>query len=385
MKKILLVPDSFKGTLSAREVCAVIAERAQALLPETDICQIPVADGGEGSVDCLLQAVGGQKVTCPVAGPFFDELTAFYGVLRERPGHPRTAVIEMAACAGLPLAETRLDPEKTTTYGVGQLIAHAVVHSGCRQILLGLGGSATNDGGCGMAAALGVRFTDREGRVFVPTGGTLSNIAAVDTSGLLPQLSQVEITAICDIDNPLTGPQGAAAIFGPQKGADRQMVARLDAGLKHLAEQVLHDLGTAGETDAGAGAAGGMGFGVAALLGGRLRMGIEVVLDTVGFQQLAQDADLIITGEGRLDGQSARGKVVSGVCKRAKELGVPVVALVGALEKGYQPLYRQGLTAAFSINPRPEDFATARHKSAENLAQAAENLLRLFAAAQCAR
>lgn len=229
MEKILLVPDSFKGTLSSRQVCQVMAGQLRRFFPQAQVKSIPVADGGEGSVEAFLAAAGGERRTRTVTGPFGEPVEAFYGIL----GDGRTAVIEMAACAGLPLAEGRLNPERATTYGVGELLL-AAKEAGCTKAILGLGGSCTNDGGAGAAAALGAKFTRADGTAFVPTGGTLGEIAALDVSPVAQALQGMELTAMCDIDNPLYGEAGAAAVFAPQKGADAAMVARLDAGLRHL-------------------------------------------------------------------------------------------------------------------------------------------------------
>ncbi|MCB5940920.1 glycerate kinase [bacterium 210820-DFI.6.52] len=371
MKRYLAVPDSFKGTLTSGQICDILADCVRRCDPSAQLRAIPVADGGEGTVDAFLAALGGEKIPLPVAGPYFEECTAFYGILE---GSPRTAVIEMAACAGLPLVEGREDPLRTTTYGVGQLIADALAR-GCEKILLGLGGSCTNDGGAGAAAALGVRFLNDKGVPFTPVGGTLGRIAAVDCSGLDPRLAAAEKVAICDIDNPFYGPSGAAAVFAPQKGATPEQVIQLDGGLRRLAEVVLAETGRDLQLLPGAGAAGGMGGGVCALLGFRLQMGIDALLDAVHFDDLLRETDLVFTGEGRIDSQSLRGKVVVGVARRARAQGVPVIALVGEIGEGAEAAYAEGVSGIFSINPRAEAFAAARHRSADNLRQTADNLL----------
>ena len=366
MERYVLVPDSFKGTLASGEICAILREEILRAKPDAEVVSIPVADGGEGSVDAFLTAVGGQRVQVPCHGPHMEEMTGFYGLLPDG-----TAVVEMAAAAGLPLAGSRLEPDTATTYGVGELMADAAAR-GAHRIILGLGGSATNDGGCGAAAALGVRFLDGEGTTFLPTGGNLDRIAHIDLSG---QRSLPEITVMCDIDNPLCGPTGASAVFGPQKGADPEMVRRLDGNLRHLAEVICRDLGTEILDLPGAGAAGGMGGGAAAFWNGKLRMGIETVLDTVGFDETVRGARLVITGEGRLDGQSLRGKVVSGVAARAKRVGVPVVALVGAVGEGADGIYDLGVCSVFTTNHRPEPFEEARLHAADNLRRTIRNLM----------
>lgn len=375
MEKILLVPDSFKGTLSSRQVCQVMAGQLRRFFPQAQVKSIPVADGGEGSVEAFLAAAGGERRTRTVTGPFGEPVEAFYGIL----GDGRTAVIEMAACAGLPLAEGRLNPERATTYGVGELLL-AAKEAGCTKAILGLGGSCTNDGGAGAAAALGAKFTRADGTAFVPSGGTLGEIAALDVSPVAQALQGMELTAMCDIDNPLYGEAGAAAVFAPQKGADAAMVARLDAGLRHLGQVATRCLGRDFSHLPGAGAAGGLGFGMAAFCGAQLRMGIDAVLDAVGFDSLLPGTDVVFTGEGKIDSQSARGKVVSGVAVRCRKAGVPVVAVVGQIGQGFEEMYQQGLTAVFSINRAAQPFAESRFHAGENLALTMENIARLLAA-----
>lgn len=377
MEKILLVPDSFKGTLSSRQVCQVMAGQLRRFFPQAQVKSIPVADGGEGSVEAFLAAAGGERRTRTVTGPFGEPVEAFYGVL----GDGRTAVIEMAACAGLPLAEGRLNPERATTYGVGELLL-AAKEAGCTKAILGLGGSCTNDGGVGAAAALGAKFTRADGAAFIPTGGTLGEIAALDVSPVAQVLQGMELTAMCDIDNPLYGEAGAAAVFAPQKGADAAMVARLDAGLRHLGQMAARCLGRDFSHLPGAGAAGGLGFGMAAFCGAQLRMGIDAVLDAVGFDSLLPGTDVVFTGEGKIDSQSARGKVVSGVAVRCRKAGVPVVAVVGQIDQGFEEMYQQGLTAVFSINRAAQPFAESRFHAGENLALTMENIARLLAASR---
>lgn len=377
MEKILLVPDSFKGTLSSRQVCQVMAGQLRRFFPQAQVKSIPVADGGEGSVEAFLAAAGGERRTRTVTGPFGEPVEAFYGIL----GDGRTAVIEMAACAGLPLAEGRLNPERATTYGVGELLL-AAKEAGCTKAILGLGGSCTNDGGAGAAAALGAKFTRADGTAFVPTGGTLGEIAALDVSPVAQALQGMELTAMCDIDNPLYGEAGAAVVFAPQKGADAAMVARLDAGLRHLGQVSARCLGRDFSHLPGAGAAGGLGFGMAAFCGAQLRMGIDAVLDAVGFDSLLPGTDMVFTGEGKIDSQSARGKVVSGVAVRCRKAGVPVVAVVGQIGQGFEEMYQQGLTAVFSINRAAQPFAESRFHAGENLALTMENIARLLAASR---
>ena len=372
MKKILLIPDSFKGTMSSGEICSIMKNSIQNYYPEAQIIGIPVADGGEGSVDSFLAAVGGQKITVTVKGPYFEDIQSFYGILADG-----TAVIEMAAAAGLPLVGDNLHPDKTTTYGVGQLIKHAA-EAGSKKIIIGLGGSATNDGGTGAVSALGIRFLNASGQAFIPTGGTLNEISSIDMSGLDPLLADLEIITMCDIDNPLCGPSGAAAVFGPQKGADEAMVKLLDANLAHMAEMIKRDLGKDITDLPGAGAAGGMGAGMSAFLDSRLQMGIETVLDTVKFDSLLHGADMVFSGEGKIDFQSLRGKVVIGVARRTKKAGIPLIAIVGDIGDSIEGAYNEGVSAIFSINRVAVPFKEAKPRSKSDLALTMDNLMRFI-------
>jgi len=373
MKKAVLIPDSFKGTLSSAAICGIMRERIAARFPGCEVCSVPVADGGEGSVDAFLTALGGEKVCLPVAGPYHESMQAFYGLI----DGGRTAVVEMAACAGLPLVEGRRDPGRTTTYGVGELILDAAAR-GVKKIVVGLGGSCTNDGGCGAAAAVGVRFLDKSGRAFVPVGGTLRDIERIDLAGKSALLRGVEIVTMCDIDNPMAGENGAAYIFAPQKGADPEMVRMLDEGLRHLGEVIRRDLGRDLTEVPGGGAAGAMGAGMMAFFDSALQMGIETVLDTVDFDALISDADMIFTGEGKIDSQSLRGKVVIGVARRAKKQGKPVIAVVGGSDLDMEGAYKEGVKAIFTINRLPQDLSVSRFQSGENLAFVMDNILRLL-------
>ena len=372
MKKIVLIPDSFKGTMSSIEVCDILKNSILKFM-KTDIISVPVADGGEGSVDAFISALKGEKHFVEVQNPYGENMQGFYGTVY----NGKTAIIEMAACAGLPLVENRKDPEKTTTYGVGQLMLNAI-EKGCEHIILGLGGSATNDAATGCAVALGVKFFNKDNKEFIPTGGTLIDISKIDTSNINPLLKNIKITIMCDIDNPLYGENGAAYIFGPQKGADEKMVKLLDKGLIHFAKCVEKDLGKDVSTLAGGGAAGGMGAGMNAFFNAELCMGIETVLDTVNFDELITDADLVISGEGRIDGQSARGKVVAGVANRASKKNVPTIAIVGDVSDGFENLYDMGLTAVFSINRLALDFSKVKSRAKKDLASVAEDIFRLI-------
>ena len=373
MKKAVLIPDSFKGTLSSAKICAIMEEQIKRHFPDCAVVGIPVADGGEGSVDAFLTALGGEKVYVEVAGPYFEPMRAFYGLIDEG----RTAVIEMAACAGLPLVGDRKDPSKTTTYGVGQLILDAAKR-GVKKIIVGLGGSATTDAGCGAAAAIGVRFLNAAGASFVPVGGTLKDVARIDMADSAAALAGVEVVTMCDIDNPMYGPHGAAYVFGPQKGADPAMVKFLDDGLRHLGEVIKTDLGRDLTAVPGGGAAGAMGVGMVAFFGSALQMGIETVLDTVGFDRIVADADAVFTGEGKIDSQSLRGKVVIGVARRAKKQNVPVIAVVGGADLDVDDAYDEGVKAIFTINRLPQDLSVSSAFSDVNLGFAMDNILRMM-------
>ena len=374
--KFILIPDSFKGTLSSEQICEIAKEKVEKHFPDAETACVPVADGGEGSVDAFLTALGGSKVSVTVKNPYFEDMESYYGVIHEG----KTAVIEMASCAGLPLVEDRKNPKLTTTYGVGQLIL-AAAESGVEKIIVGLGGSSTNDGGCGAAAAVGIKFYDKDGKEFVPTGGTTADIAKIDVSGRAKVLDQVEIVTMCDIDNPMYGPIGASYIFGPQKGADEAMVEELDAGIKNLSRVIAEATGEDISQVPGTGAAGAMGAGMIAFFGSRLQMGIQTVLDTVNFDEMIKDADYIITGEGKLDSQSLRGKVVIGIAERAKKQNKNVIAVVGGADDSeIDKAYEMGVTAVFPINRLPQDFSISRHHSKENLGYTVDNILRLLAA-----
>lgn len=375
MHKVILIPDSFKGTMSSMKICDILSDAVRRHFPCCEVVSIPVADGGEGMADCFLKAVGGKRITVTAQNPFGEPIETFYSVLPDQ----KTAVIETAAVIGLPLVENKKNPLTASTYGVGELIRHAV-DRGCNQILLGLGGSSTNDAGTGMAAALGVRFFDCEGTAFVPVGGTLSRVTRIDASNARAYLRNVHVTAMCDVENPLYGETGAAFVFGPQKGADPETVKLLDGNLRALCKTIHTSLGPDLSSLPGGGAAGGLGAGAVAFLGGHLMAGIEAVLDIVRFDALLAGADLVITGEGRIDAQSVRGKVISGVAKRAKRQDTPVVAIVGDIEEGAEQLYESGLTAVFSINKKAVPFSQARLTCENDLAFTADALMRILKA-----
>ncbi len=372
LKKIIIAPDSFKGSLDARRVCEIIAAVAMKYFPEAEIIQLPIADGGEGLVDALLSVCGGKKIMVSVQDPLGREVQSFYGLLPDG-----RVVIEMAAASGLPLlAENERDVMKTTTFGTGELIRQAI-RKGAREIILGLGGSATNDGGAGASAALGIRYLNQAGNLIL-AGGELAGLAKIDTTDLMPAFKETRFLIACDVTNPLHGPMGAAHIYGPQKGALPAQIHVLDAGLKRLAKIVGDQTGIDPQSIAGSGAAGGllvpfMAFGQAII-----RKGLDVVLDTIHFDAQLENCDLVITGEGRTDGQSAMGKVLSGVGQRCKTRGIPVIAISGALDEGYEQLYESGITACFAAVRKISSLDEAMVNAERNLAWAAEDVFRLF-------
>ena len=373
MQNFILVPDSFKGTLSDIEVCNIMKSSIKNLYKDANIISVPVADGGEGTVDAFLYALGGEKKSIWVSDAFNEQkILAHYAMLKDN-----IAVIEMAACAGLPLVKNRLEPDKTTTFGVGELIIDAI-NSGAKKIILGLGGSATNDGGCGMAAALGVKFKDEQDQEFIPTGGTLSQIYKIDMNNIYSKIKDIEFISMCDVDNPLCGRLGASAVFAPQKGADEDMVKSLDEGLAHLAKIIKRDLHIEVKDIKGAGAAGGLGAGSIAFLQSKLTKGIDVILDTINFDELVSKADIVFTGEGKFDSQSLHGKVVMGVANRSQKYKTPVIVVTGAIGENIQEAYNKGITAIFSINKEPMEFSKSALKSKENMILTMENILRLL-------
>ena len=372
--KFVLIPDSFKGTLSSVQICKITAAKIREHFPDSKILEIPVADGGEGSVDAFLLAVGGEKIKVKVKNPYFEDMDSYFGLI----DGGKTAVVEMASCAGLPLVENRKDPRLTTTYGVGQLML-AAAERGVKKIVVGLGGSATNDGGCGAAAAAGAKFYNKEGREFIPTGGTVIDIESIDLEGINKVFKDIEIITMCDIDNPMYGPFGASYVFAPQKGADEKCVEELDKGIENLSRVIAETTGKDISQLPGTGAAGAMGAGMVAFFNAKLQMGIQTVLDTVQFDEKIADADYIFTGEGKLDAQSLRGKVVMGIAQRAQQQEKKVIAVVGgADDKNIKEVYRMGVTAVFPINRLPQDFSVSRQYSAENLSYTMDNILRLL-------
>ncbi len=371
--KIIVAPDSFKESLPAAEAAAAIARGLARARRDARIELVPMADGGEGTVDALLAATGGSRHTARVAGPLGDPVQAVWGLLGDGSG---TAVLEMASASGLALVPPdRRDPAAASTLGTGQLIL-ACLAAGARRVLIGIGGSATNDGGAGAAQAIGVRFFDGLGRLLPDGigGGRLDEVTRIDLSRRHPDIGRVPITVACDVDNPLCGPRGASAVFGPQKGAGPDLVARLDRNLAHLADLVEQALGRRLRDIPGTGAAGGLGFGLLAFFDAGMRPGVEIVIEAAGLRERIRGADLVVTGEGRIDRQSMMGKVIAGVGRAAREAGVPAVALVGCVGDGAEETLEL-LRSYRPINPpgMPREAALAR--TAEALEEAAYRLL----------
>ncbi|QJE02624.1 glycerate kinase [Massilia forsythiae] len=382
--KIVIAPDSFKESLSALAVADAIEAGMRAVFPDAHYVKIPVADGGEGTVQALVDATGGARVEQRVTGPLGEPVDAFYGMTGERgeAGDTPTAVIEMAAASGLEgVPPHRRDPLLATSRGTGELIRHAL-DRGARRFILGVGGSATNDGGAGMLQALGVRLLDAAGRELGPGGGALAQLARIDAAGLDARVADAEFHIACDVDNPLTGPRGASAIFGPQKGATPEMVAQLDANLAHYARIVERDMdGNAGHAAGrgiaampGAGAGGGIAAAMVVFLHGRLRPGIEIVTEAVGLDAAVQDADLVVTGEGRIDGQTVGGKTPMGVARVAARHGKSVIAIGGCLAPDADAVHAHGIDAVFAAVSRPCTVAEALAAAQDNVRTAARNV-----------
>jgi len=372
--KIVIAPDSFKESLSALQVAAAIEAGFRAVFPDADYRKLPVADGGEGTVQAMIDATGGRRVEHVVTGPLGEPVQAFYGHIEGAGAEGALAVIEMAAASGLELVPpTRRDPLVTTSRGTGELIGLAL-DAGARRFVLGVGGSATNDGGAGMLQALGARLLDAEGRALGPGGASLARLARIDVSGLDPRLQASQFHIACDVDNPLAGPRGASAVFGPQKGATPQMVAQLDAALAHYGALIARDFGREVADMPGAGAGGGIAAAMVVFLDGRLRPGVEIVAEAVGLDAAVRDADLVITGEGRIDGQTLSGKTPMGVARVAARHGKPVLAIGGGLAPDAGAVLEQGIEAVFAAVVRPCTVAEALAAAEDNLRHAARNV-----------
>ena len=376
MKKIVIAPDSFKGNLTSLEVATCLEKGIKRVLPKAKCIKVPMADGGEGTVQSLVDAAKGKIIRKRVKGPAGKLVTAKYGWLAKQ----KTAVIEMAEASGLPLVSGRQkNPLKTTTYGTGQLILDAI-NKGAKKIIIGVGGSATNDGGSGMAQALGVKFLNSNNREIkeLGCGGVLSKITKIDAEGVDPRVAKTKIVVACDVENPLTGKKGASHVFGPQKGATPKMVQQLDENLKHLGKLMKRDLGKDVVRIPGSGAAGGLGGGLLAFANAKLESGIDIVLDATNLAKYIKGADLVLTGEGRVDFQTAFGKTPSGVAKAAKKNKVPVIAIGGALSDDARQVFGHGIDAIESAAAKDMSLEEAISNSKHDLANAAERVIRMI-------
>lgn len=370
--RIVIAPQSLKGSLTAAEAGQAIAQGVQAIFPEAEVVVVPVADGGEGTVQALVDATGGEMVWQTVTGPLGEPVTAFFGLL----GDGQTAVIEMASAAGLPLVPPeRRDPRVTTTYGVGELIM-AALDRGSRRFIIGIGGSATNDGGAGMAQALGARLLTDKGAPISRGGAALAALAQISIDTLDPRLNECVVEVACDVNNPLCGPTGASAVYGPQKGATPEIVQQLDAALAHFAGIVERDLGLNVADIPGAGAAGGLGAGLLAFLHATLRPGAQIVLEAVQLEAHLPSTDLLITAEGQIDAQTAYGKSVGAVAALAKRYNIPVLAIAGGLGDGYKGVYALGIDAIAALPSGPMTLAYAMEHAADLMRDTTERALR---------
>lgn len=368
--KIVIAPDSFKESLSALEAASAIEAGFREIFPDAQYVKVPVADGGEGTVEAMIAATDGRLVKLPATGPLGRPVEAFYGLT----GDESTAVIEMAAASGLELvAPAERDPLSATSRGTGELI-RAALDAGARRFILGVGGSATNDGGAGMLQALGVGLLDAQGEQLAPGGGALARLARIDLSRIDPRIADCVFEVACDVSNPLVGPKGASAVFGPQKGATPEMVRQLDANLRHYAGVIARDLEQDVAEVPGAGAGGGIAAAMLVFLKGRLRPGSEIVADAVGLDEKVADTDLVVTGEGRIDGQTVNGKTPIGVARVAGRHGKPVIAIGGCLANDASAVHAHGIAATFSTVMKAETVAEVLAGARFNLQSAARNV-----------
>jgi glycerate kinase len=376
--KVVIAPDSFKDSLDAAGVARAIASGLANVWPQAELIECPMADGGEGTLEAIVAASHGELRRQVVRGPLGASVEATWGWLPQS----RTAVIEMAQASGIQLVPSaQRDACRSSTWGTGELIAAALA-SGAKRIVLAIGGSATNDGGSGMLRALGLRLLDANGQPLAEGGLALAQLARIDASDLDPRLAEVQVEVAADVDNPLCGPNGASAIFGPQKGASPEQVQALDQALGHFADHCAQLLGKDVRDQPGSGAAGGMGFAAKAFMGAQFRPGVEVVAELAGLDALVQGADLVITGEGRFDAQTLRGKTPMGVARVAKRHGVPVVVLAGTLGGGYEQLYEHGIDAAFALASGPMTLEQACKQAGELLEARAGDVARLWQVAR---
>ncbi len=372
--KIVIAPQAFKGSISALDAAEAMRKGILAVFPDADVTLVPVADGGDGTLETLVEGSGGEIREAEVTGPLGERRTAEWGAM----GDGVTAVIEMARTSGLALAPLdRRDPLNATTYGLGEIVG-AALDDGFRRFIMGIGGSATNDAGAGMAQALGARLLDDAGNELPRGGAALANLSRIDMTGIDPRVAESSFLVACDVSNPLTGPEGASAIYGPQKGATPEMVQTLDTALLRFSEIARQDIGAEVNDLRGAGAAGGLGGGMVAFLDAELRAGVDIILDTVGLEEALEGADLVLTGEGALDYQTVYSKAPIGVAERARRRGIPVIAIAGTLGDRYRLVHERGIEAAVSITNAPMSLEEASARSAELIADAAEQAARMM-------
>ncbi|MGF1695361.1 glycerate kinase [Vibrio lamellibrachiae] len=368
--KVVIAPDSYKESLTAMEVATAIERGFKKIMPNAEYVKLPMADGGEGTVQSLVDATGGVIVKQRVTGPLGDTVEGFFGLV----GDGSTAIIEMAAASGLDLVErNKRNPLITTSYGTGELIKGAL-DKGVKHIIIGLGGSATNDGGIGMAQALGAKLLDENGIDLAFGGGSLHRLTTIDLSQLDPRLKTVTLEAACDVDNPLCGPKGASSVFGPQKGATPEMVEKLDSNLAHYAKIIYQATDKDVKDIPGSGAAGGLGAALIGLFDADLRPGINIVMDAVNLSDVVKDANLVITGEGRIDSQTIHGKTPVGVARTAKQFGLPVIAIAGSTAADCEVVHEHGIDAAYSVVLGATDLPTALKEAAFNVEMTSRNI-----------
>ncbi|MFQ5860369.1 MAG: glycerate kinase [Dehalococcoidia bacterium] len=372
--KLVIAPQAFKGSLTGMQAARAMEEGARRVFPQAEMVLVPVADGGDGTLEVLVEHTGGRLLSVQVTGPLGEPVQALWGVM----GDGTTAVVEMARASGLALLSPQyLDPRITTTYGTGQLVRHAL-EQGCQRLILGLGGSATNDGGAGMAEALGVRLLDAQGHQLPRGGAALQRLARIELSGLDPCVKELEVVAAADVTNPLTGPEGASLVYGPQKGASLGVARELDRALAHYAEVIQRDLGVDVTHIPGAGAAGGLGAGLLAFLGATIRPGIDLVCELLGLDERLERAHLVLTGEGRIDGSTVFNKAPIGVAQRAKARDIPVLAVTGSLGPGYAAVYQHGIDVVACMTEGGIGLAEALERAYELVQDTTERALRLL-------
>lgn len=367
--KLVFASDSFKGTLSSARIAELLTQAAHDVLGGCETVSITAGDGGEGTAEAVIEACGGVKKYVRVHDPLMNEITAYYGQLSNN-----TAIIEMAVASGLVLVpEEKRDPLLTTSYGTGELVRQAL-EDGNRNIIIAIGGSATNDGGMGFAKAMGIRFTDASGNELNGTGADLENVVHINMDGLMPEARNASFTVMCDVTNPLCGANGATYVYGRQKGADDAGLARLEAGMVHYRDIIKNEFGIDPDKIQGAGAAGGLGAALRVFLNAEMRSGIETVLDLIGFDSFIKDADLIVTGEGRLDGQSLNGKTVKGIGERAKAVGIPAIALCGCVGEGYKAIFDHGINEVRTTAEEGMELSEAMRRAEELYMKAARKM-----------